>query len=1031
MPQVIPTIVAKAAAFVATGFGLSSTANLAVFAVASNVFTAAIYVGLTVGPSLYSRKLAKKALRNSLDQGRTLMIRQPAAPREIVYGTVRKSGVLVFAHTTGTNNEFLHMIVALAGHQCESIGDIYLNDQIVTLDGSGNATSAPYTGFVRVIKHLGSPTQTADATLVSEAGSVWTSDHRLRGIAYVYVRVKFSQDVFPGGIPNVSAIVSGKLVLDTRTSTTAFSSNWALCLRDYMADTSLGLGVAATEFNTTALNAAANIADQDVPLNPTGTEKRYTIHGVISTDAQPGDVIERMAAAGAGFVGYIGGEWIIHAGAYRTPTITLDENDLRGAISVQTKVSRREIFNGVKGVYTSPDNQWQPADFPPITNATYTTEDGGVRIWQDIELPFTTSPATAQRISKIALERVRQQIVVRLPCKLTALRVQAGDNVMLTNTRLGWSSKVFEVQSFVFAPDPQPNGAVGLGVDLILRETASGVWDWNDGEETVVDLAPNTDLPNPFAVAAPTSLVLTSGTATKFLQPDGTTVPRLKATWVAPADEFVQSGGLVRVQYKTDASSIWSDWSVVTGTQTEEYITDVLIGTAYSVRVRSENTAGVSSAWTTVTGHTVAGDTTAPAAPTGLAATGGAGFISLAWSQNTEADLSEYGVYRNTSDSFAGSTKLAEVLANRFIDASASPGTAYWYFVTAFDRSENESTASASATATASAPINNAAPATPSAPTYNSEGTYLAGDGSVFAFIVVNTPALPSGAIANDVLYSVNGSSSWIITDQQAGAGTARIDDLSPGVDYQFAIRSISSGGALSAVSTPLARTAPNKTAGPATPSGLSATSTLESITLAWTANTESDLAGYQIFRNTADSIPGSPLRTQLGTVFVDTDVSASTTYYYWIKAVNRSGVASSATASVNAQRAEQSGGGGGFLLDASGASSGLANNTVYNAISGSLTGLGDLRRHELAFVVTCPFTSPEDVQSGQITIKRGVTTVGSASIPLIVVPGSATVTLTVNDTIPSGSQSYTVEIEATSTGGSADYNWDGYLKVY
>jgi fibronectin type 3 domain-containing protein len=997
--------------------------------------TKAIYVlALTSANAIYSRRQLKKAMRSaaSLDQGRTLMVRQPAAPREIVYGTVRKSGVLVFAHVTGTTNEFLHIVVALAGHQVQAIGDIYIDDVIVPLDGGGNASSGKYVGFLRVKKHLGADSQTADSDLVSEASSVWTTNHRLRGIAYVYVRLKYNQDVFPGGIPNVSAIIQGRLVLDTRTSATAFSANWALCLRDYMAFSKLGLGVPDAEFDTTALNAAANVADENVNLNPSGTEKRYTINGVISTDAQPGEIIETMASAGAGFVSYIGGKWIIQAGAYRTPTITLDESDLRGPLSVQTKVSRRDIFNGVKGVFTSPINEWQTADFPPVVNATYTTADGGVRIWQDVELPFTTSAATAQRIAKIALERVRQEIVVKLPCKLTALRVQAGDNVMLTNARLGWSAKVFEVQSFSFAPEPQEGGALGLGVDLMLRETAAGVWDWNDGEETIVDLAPNTNLPNPFSVAAPTSLVLTSGTATKFLQPDGTTVPRLKATWTVPADEFVQSGGLIRVQYKTDASSIWSDWSVVTGTQTEEYITDVLIGTAYSVRVRSENTTGVSSVWTTVTGHTVAGDTTAPAAPTSLTATSGAGFISLSWAQNTEADLSEYGVYRNTSNSFAGSTKLAEVLANRFIDASASPGTAYWYFVTAFDRSENESTESASATATASAPINNSAPSTPSAPTFNAEGTYIAGDGSIFAFIVVNTPALPSGAIANDILYRVNGSGSWIIADQQAGASTARIDDLSPGVAYEFAVRSISSGGALSTVSSTLSRTAPNKTSGPATPSGLTAAGTLESITLSWSANTEADFRQYQIFRNTSNSIPGSPYAQALTTEFVDTDVAASTLYYYWLKAVNRSGVASSETASVNATRVEQSAAGG-FLLDVSGASSGNADNsTVYTALSGSVTGLGDLRRHDVVFILRCPLASPEDVTSSTITLKRGVTNLGSDGTGIIVANGpSQTVSFTIFDVIPAGSQSYTVEIEALSTGGNATYNWESYLKIY
>lgn len=788
----------------------------------------ALRVALAVAISAYSRRQAKKAMRGAtLDKGRTIMVRQAAAPKEIVYGTVRKSGVLVFAHTTGTTNEFLHLIVVLAGHEVQAIGDIYIDDEIVPLDGGGNASSGKYAGFLRVKKHLGTDSQTADSDLVSEAPSFWTSNHRLRGNAYVYARLKYNQDVFPGGTPNISAIVQGKKVLDTRTSTTGFSANWALCLRDYMADPKLGLGAAAAEFNTTALNAAANIADQDVPLNPSGTEKRYTANGVISTDAPPGEIISTLASAGAGFVSYIGGKWIIHAGAYRTPTVTLNENDLRGPISVQTKVSRREIFNGVKGVYTSPDNQWQAADFPPVTNSTYTTEDGGERIWQDVEMPFTTSPATAQRLAKIALERVRQQITIRMPCKLTGLRVQAGDNVMVTNTRLGWSSKVFEVQQVSFAPDPQPNGAIGLGVDLILRETASGVWDWNDGEETTVDLAPNTDLPNPFAVAAPTGLTLLSDSTTIYQQADGTIVPRIKVSWTAPSDEFVKSGGLIRIEYKPTAASEWIPWNVVRGDVTEDFITDVLSGVSYDVRIRGENGVRVRSAWV-------------------------------------------------------------------------------------------------------------------------------------------------SGTV-----------------------------------------------------------TAATKTGAPATPSGLTATGTLESITLDWTANTETDLREYEIFRNTSNSIPGSPFARALTNAFVDTDVAASTTYYYWLKAVNRSGVASAATSSVNAQRVEQSGVGG-FMLDVSGSGSGIANGTVYTPLSGSVTGVNDLRRHEVVFVITCPFTSPEDVTFTTVTLKRGGSSIGSGGTGIIVAGGaSQTAAFTVNDVIPSGSQSYTVEIDGSSSGLTADYTWVAYLKIY
>jgi hypothetical protein len=40
------------------------------------------------------------------------------------------------------------------------------------------------------------------------------------------------------------------------------------------------------------------------------------------------------------------------------------------------------------------------------------------------------------------------------------------------------------------------NGVPRLSIDLVLRETASGVFDWSSGEETAIDLAPNTMLPN-------------------------------------------------------------------------------------------------------------------------------------------------------------------------------------------------------------------------------------------------------------------------------------------------------------------------------------------------------------------------------------------------------------------------------------------------------------------------------------------------------------------------------------------------------
>ena len=72
-----------------------------------------------------------------------------------------------------------------------------------------------------------------------------------------------------------------------------------------------------------------------------------------------------------------------------------------------SRISRRDLYNAVRGTFVSPDAYWQPTDFPTVSNATYATNDGGQVIWRDMALPFTTSRATAQRIAKLVLERSR------------------------------------------------------------------------------------------------------------------------------------------------------------------------------------------------------------------------------------------------------------------------------------------------------------------------------------------------------------------------------------------------------------------------------------------------------------------------------------------------------------------------------------------------------------------------------------------------------------------------------------------------
>lgn len=739
------------------------------------------------------------------EAGRTLTFRSAAGSRRLIYGETRVGGEIVFAEVTG-DNEFLHMVIVLAGHEVEAIGDIYANDQLVTLDGSGNATGA-FAGFLRVKKHLGADDQVADTDLVSEVTG-WTTDHRLRSNAYIYVRLKASRDVYPTGVPNFSAVVKGRKVYDPRDggqsatdpATWLWTDNAVLCQRDYLAGARLpdgagglsaelfGIGALDSEIDDTEVIAGANVCDEQVAaaaqaeiytvdatadsvtlanarhwktgavvrVSSSGTldsalsagvdyywrrlgastgqlaaslanaragtvidlagdgtgdqtatlqsEPRYTANGPVELDETPEQVMGNLLSATGGRAYWTGGTWVLAPAAYRSPTVTLDEDDLRGPIRMTARLSRRETFNRVKGLYVAPDNEYQPADFPAVTNATYLARDNGVPIWADIELPFTDSPRAAQRIAKVELERAAQQISVQMPCKLTALRVRVGDTVRVTNARRGWSSKEFEVTDWRLVND-DVDGVPYLGIDLELRETASAVYGWSNGEETAVDPAPDTTLPNPSVVAPPTGLTLSSGTAQLLTLGDGSVISRIQADWTAPADQFVVAGGRVELYARKSAEADYVFVTDVAGSETRAFIDGVEDGVSYDVRARSVNRLGAASdqlgeTWpATVTGHVVIGKTAQPLKPDTFTVSRLAdGTRQFDWTQAVvDADVRSGGGYLIRS--FLGATSdwdamtpmhTGKLVASPFETNQLAAGT-YTFAIKTVDSSDNES----------------------------------------------------------------------------------------------------------------------------------------------------------------------------------------------------------------------------------------------------------------------------------------------------------------------------------------------------
>tara|TARA_R100001463_G_scaffold55856_1_gene107657 strand:- start:1831 stop:4752 length:2922 start_codon:yes stop_codon:yes gene_type:complete len=632
-----------------------------------SAFNFAIVVGATMVAGALSVK--PKVKNSSLQQAsyqtqtanRSTMLRQPIISRETIYGITKKSGGILFVETSD-NNKYVHMIVQVASHEIQSFDEVYFNDEELTLSSAGNdengiarfnvtapstyATDSIYEDgrkTVRIKLHKGSDDQLADADLVAECEK-WTNDHRLRGIAYIYIRLAYDPDVFQG-IPNVSAVIKGKKILDIRDSSTAFSSNPALVLYDYLTDQNLGLGIDTVNIDTASFTSLANLCDTTVSLSAGGTEKKYESHGIIFSDIAPMENIDNILTSFIGTLAYSNGKFTLSGGQFTSPSVSLDESDFVAELKLVAKQSRKDMFNTVKGLFTSDESNWQPTDYPMVTSSTFVEGDGEV-IFADIDLPFTKSSTMAQRLGKIVLFKNRQQMSLSCQVSMKAFTLQVGDTVQISNTRLGFDNKIFQVADWSFSLSR------AMTIELSLQETSSSVYDWN-AEETAFSLD-NTTLPRTTDVSAPS--VIAVDELRTFAE-----TPLAVLIVTCSSNQGTTNEFEVEAQNTNIAGSEFINLGKSRGNVFE--LVNAQDGAIYNIRARSVNAFNVYSAFTTIQ-HTVVGKTAPPSDVTDFSVNIINGMAELSWTPVSDLDLSHY-IVRHTPDTTSPTFEEGMILAEK------------------------------------------------------------------------------------------------------------------------------------------------------------------------------------------------------------------------------------------------------------------------------------------------------------------------------------------------------------------------------
>jgi hypothetical protein len=615
----------------------------------------------------------------------------------VIYGERLVGGTRVFMETSGTDNTYLYMAIAMTEGEINSIEEIRVDDKVVTFasslsDGTevevGSGDSNFYKNsesLIRIQPFFGTDSQSA-SSLLSTLSS-WGTNHRLRGVCYLALRFKWNQDAFTG-IPKVQAKIKGKKVVSYNSSlvaqTSAHSTNPAWCLLDYLTNERYGKGIAISEIDLQSFYDASVVCETQVePYSGASNINIFDTNTVLDTSQKIIDNVRELLKGCRGYLPYTGGKYKLIIETTGSASITLTEDDIIGGynLSIPTK---NERYNRVIVGFVNPERNYQvdEVQFPPIDDsslpsadqhATMKTADGGFLLEGRFTFKTITSPYQAEEMAEVILRRSREAITLGLNVSFDAYDLTIGDIVNITHSSLGFSAKAFRVMGITFNED------FTIGLSLVEYQASHYTW----ATKSQVSSTPTTNLPNPFTIQPPASVTLSD----QLIEyNDGTVIVALDVSIGASPDSFID---FYQVEYKLSTDSDFIIYAQ--GSGLNHRVLNVIDQSTYDVRVKAVNTLGVSSTYVSAS-RTIVGAIAPPSDVTGLSCNILGQEAHLSWEQIPDLDLAFYNLrFSEATDGTAdwqNSVALVEKVSRpaTSISVPARTGT---YLIKAVDKLGN------------------------------------------------------------------------------------------------------------------------------------------------------------------------------------------------------------------------------------------------------------------------------------------------------------------------------------------------------
>lgn len=582
-------------------------------------------IGMGIGSAVQMAAMKTKIPDVSSATGQRLNVSiDPDAYRTIAFGETALGTDQRYWESWGPENSYFDQVIAAAGHEIESFGKLYFDDEEVTF--SGDTATGAYAGALTKQDRVVGVTGTA---LTVGAGTLWTSAASMTGVAHYALRIRWSQEKFPRGIPTrITRVGKGAKVYDPRRDSTMpggsgshranDQSTWQYSPTDSNGvpigrnpalqmlwyeigwrvtnpDTSeailvCGRGRPLDDINFASFITAANDCE----------DEEYYSDVLLSTGDPHETNIAVLEAACAGKLMDNGGRIGLRIRTDTTGDIVQaftdgDVLDQDASDWIPSEDMPQRWNQGI-GSFVDPAALYKIIPLPTVRDATYEAEDGFRRPGPAFRFDAVQSAAQGQKLIRLELNMSRYQGVFTAPFNWRAKKVQVWDCVTLTFPRLGFENRIFRV----LEKKTDPMGAIWI----LLREDDPSIYEGGT-VNPVPAPSPGAGY-DPRVVSAPDAGDWTVTPA--YIEGGGAKIPTLLVSGEAPAPNIAA----IHVEFRQGLSGDWIYEGRFTTFQAIRLDRASLApGQPYYVRLSYENAYNVRSAWTQLGPYSAPADFTA------------------------------------------------------------------------------------------------------------------------------------------------------------------------------------------------------------------------------------------------------------------------------------------------------------------------------------------------------------------------------------------------------------------------------------